>query len=145
MMRTMVYKAGAAIELVRFLALMVASGPLVSGNDAGPLAAGVIGSSNVLVAVALLFLGLNPGRYEPYRPLVIVSKLVALVSFAWLLPGIASLDEPVLGSVPAGLVFVMAGLWDAVVMVFVAFARPAKSPNQIDGPGGTQPEVVEMD
>lgn len=133
----------AGVELARYLALTIASGPYTSSSLVAPHVLRLIAAPNALFAVAFFFLGRNATRYEAYRPLLVVGKLMTIFSGALAVPGLLgfSLDASTSGSNTIPLLGVI--VWDAIALAVLLFS--GRKPSEPKITVALEPERVEID
>jgi hypothetical protein len=143
MRRTPFFFAFAGIELVRYFALAYVAGPFSGLSQSAPHLLRLITIPNLLYAVAFFFLALDRDRYEPYRPLLVIGKVVSIFS--------ATLSIPVvIGTISSGSsagasdwVIIAVAVWDIAAMASLVFwhARP----KEVALPPSPEPELVETE
>jgi len=149
MRRIPLYFICAGLELARYFSLVQAAGYFAAATPSAPQVLRLVASPNALFAVAFFFLGFNGDRYDSYRPLLIVGKLVVLFSGVMALPrlfGLGGSPEP---SMTATFTILGVAVWDAVSVAILWFKRrptPAGGVKSADGqPTAGEPELVELD
>jgi len=149
MRRIPLYFICAGIELARYFSLVQAAGSFAAASPSAPQVLRLVASPNALFAVAFFFLGFDGDRYDSYRPLLIVGKLVVLFSGIMALPrlfGLGGSPEP---SMAATFTILGIAVWDAASVAILWFKRrptPAGGAAPAEGqPAASEPELVELD
>jgi hypothetical protein len=140
MRRSPFYFAFAGLELARYFVLVNAVGYFAATTPSASQALRIVSAPNVLPALAFLFLGLDPKRYEAYKPLIIVGKLAALFSGIIALPGL--LGGGAASSPFATYSILGVAVWDAVSATLLAL--PDKAHQNEPVPSSPEPERVEL-
>lgn len=135
------------LELARYFTLVKITEGIVGVNAYAPQVLRLVAAPNVLFVVAFIFLGIDPVRYESYRPLLIVGKLLTLFSAAMVLPRMIGLDSAMESEILATYLVLAVAVWDVASSVFLLFYRrvPFSGLPEIAEPGPVaEPERVEL-
>ncbi len=141
MRRTPHYFAFAGLELARYFVLINAVGYFATTTPSASQALRIVAAPNTLSAVAFLFLGLDSKRYEVYKPLLVVGKMVALFSGIIALPKL--IGNASASSLVATYSILGIAIWDAVTAMLLSLPDKARQ----DEPtlSSPEPERVELD
>lgn len=149
MRRIPLYYFCAGLELARYFALVQVAGSFAAVSPSAPQVLRLVASPNALFAIGFFFLGFDGDKYDSYRPLLMVGKLVVLFSGIIAIPrlfGLGASPEP-----SSAATFTMLGIavWDAASMALLWFKRRPTSAGGTMPAGGQpsagEPELVELD
>jgi len=139
----------AGLELARYFALVQVAGSFAAASPSAPQVLRLVASPNALFAVGFFFLGFDGDRYDPYRPLLMVGKLLVLFSGIIALPRLFGLGGSPGSSMAATFTILGIAVWDAASVAILWLKRRPTTAGGAALAGGQpsagEPELVELD